>query len=161
MCAYQRSWDQTSRDNWERQRLARDVASGNVQRNAKIDAFLAGGPKPKAPNKHYGPADFSYLLGPLNKEVADTVKNRNRHASNKNATSDRSKIAKAAAEGQTLYSATPSSCFSEVSWADGIATLSFANKTQMTIDVSMTLSEWLDFCSGSMGENWNRDWYGS
>lgn len=74
-----RKWDQTSRENWERQRLAQDVSRGNVRRTAEIDAFLGGASKAEAKKlRPQQPADpFKRLnrdLGKLNKEIDANMK---------------------------------------------------------------------------------------
>jgi hypothetical protein len=79
MCAYQRKWDQTSRDDWERRRLAQDVARGNVKRTAEIDAFLGGASKAEAKKQRpQQPADpFKQLnrdLRKLDKQISDNMK---------------------------------------------------------------------------------------
>jgi hypothetical protein len=97
-------------------------------------------------------------LGNLNKQI-----NKNIHASEDKGKKgpSLSGVKKAAKAGQTLYASAPSTCFSEASWTEGVASLTFANKTQGTWDIEMTLSEWIDFCTGSLGQNFNADWYGA
>jgi hypothetical protein len=128
----------------------RDARRANLDRNVK-----------ESKAKGYGPARFDDVdreLKKLSKQI-----NKNLHADeDKHKKKPKlSEVRKAAKEGRTLFAATPSTCFSEVSWTDGIASLTFANKTQGTWDIEMTLDEFLDFTDGSMGQNFNADWYGA
>ena len=151
---------QQDRESWMRQRLAGEVASGRVKRTANVDAFLQNKPMPG--NKPIGDV-FGQLtrdLGKLDKQI-----NRNLHASE----ADKSKkgpslsaVRKAAKEGRTLYASQPSTCFTEVSWTDGVCTFSFAHKTVGDWDVEMELDDFIELCSEpSLGQAFNRDWYGA
>ena len=166
MCAYQRSWDKASRDAWERQRLAQDIASGNVKRNAKIDAFLAGGPKLKAPNKHYGPANFNDLLKPLNHEAKKTLgdkiaENMRESEGKKKKQPTKSKMRRALANGGELHAVMPSDCFQDLyavaSDDDGMVLVSgvFANPTRGEWQYEMTLDEFLDWANDDLGVAFN------
>lgn len=157
-----RQWDTASREAWERQRLALDVARGNVGRTPEIDAFLRGASKAEA--KKLRPQQQRDAFKQLNRELGQLSKqtNKNIHANaDKGNAPKLSEVKKAAKEGRTLFAATPSTCFSEVSWTDGVASLTFANKTQGTWDIEMSLEDFLDFTDGSMGQNFNADWYGA
>jgi hypothetical protein len=151
---------QQDRDSWMRQRLAGEVASGRVKRTANVDAFLQNKPMPG--NKPIGD-----VFGQLTRDLAKLDKqiNANIHASEgdkKKKGPSLSAVKKAAKEGRTLYASQPSTCFTEVSWTDGVCTFSFAHKTIMDVDVPMDLQEFLDLASEpSLGQAWNRDYYGA
>lgn len=69
-----------------------------------------------------------------------------------------SEIRKAAKEGKMLSASLPSTCFSELTWQDGIATGTFINKTagdwSWECDLE-TFIEWVQ--SGSLGEFFNEE----
>jgi hypothetical protein len=147
-------YTKAQRDAWMRQRLAQDVARGNVKRTAQVDAFLKG--KPMPPNK-----PVPDVFKKLNKELAGLDKqiNKNIHASEgKGKKPSRSQIERAAQQHRVLYASAPSSCFSEASWQDGVLSLTFANKAVGTWDYEgVSLADFMDFAqSGSLG-GWFND----
>lgn len=153
-------YSKAERDEWQRQRIRGELASGRIKSTPQIEAFLQG--KPMPPNKPIGD-----VFGKLNRDLAKLDKqiNQNIHASetdNKKGPK-LSEIQKAAKNGQTLFATQPSTCFTEVSWTDGVVSLSFAHKTVMTVDIPMGLSEFLDFANAEegMGARFNSDYYGA
>lgn len=155
--AYQSDWQ---KQEWQRQRIRGELASGRINSTPQIEAFLQG--KPMPPNKPSGD-----VLGKLNLDLAKLNKqiNQNIHASEADNKKEPklSEIRKAAKEGQTLFASQPSTCFTEVSWTDGVASLTFAHKTVMTVDIEMDLDEFLDFAHApeGMGARFNSDYYGA
>jgi hypothetical protein len=152
-------YSKAQRDEWQRGRIKSELERGAYQSTQKIDAFLGGKSLPKGKPQ---PSPFDKInrdLGNLNKQI-----NQNIHASE--ATKKRPSkgtIQRAAAAGKTLFASQPSTCFTEVSWTDGVASLTFAHKTVMTVDIEMGLSEFLDFANADegMGRRFNNDYYGA
>lgn len=117
--------------------------------------------------KGYGPARFDNLnkqmdrdFKKLQRDIAGNMKASEASERKKNPTI--SEIRNAAAAGQTLYASTPSDCFVEVSWTDGVCSVTFRHKTQGTWDVPMSLSDFLDFARApSLGQYFNAELYGA
>lgn len=149
---------QQDRESWMRQRLAGEVASGRVKATRNVTAFLNNQPMP-------GNAPLPDPFAKINRDLKTLDKqiNANIHASEANKKPpSMSAIKKAAKEGRTLYASQPSTCFTEVSWTDGVCTFSFAHATVGDWDVEMSLSDFIALASEpSLGQAFNRDWYGA
>jgi hypothetical protein len=107
--------------------------------------------------KGYGTANFNDLLKPLNRKAKETAGDKTAEQMNGGKKKPSlSEIRKAAKEGKTLVASLPSSCFSELTWTDGVATGTFINKTAGVWDWDCTLEEFLEWSqSGSLGEFFN------
>lgn len=70
----------------------------------------------------------------------------------------RATIDAAVKEGKTLEASTPSQCFSDVYYEDGVCTCVFARDGYVW-EEEMSVDEFLALAEGpSMGKNWNDDW---
>lgn len=151
-------YDRSDYAAFKRARMERELETNPYLQNLTAKQrqdFLDGKPVPQQKVNPF--TQLNRELGGLSKQA-----NKNVHANaDKGHKPKLSEVRKAAKAGQTLFAATPSTCFSEVSWTAGVASLTFANKTEGTWDIEMSLDEFLDFTKGSMGQNFNADWYGA
>lgn len=103
----------------------------------------------------YGPADFSDLLRPLNKEASKLSKsiNANMKASEAKKPPTWGDVKKAAKAHRTLVANVDSSAFDSVTWKDGIVTAVFWN--DYTYSAPLDLNTFRDWTSESLGRFYN------
>ncbi len=141
---------QSKRD-WENARLAGEAARGLYSPDSNVAKYLAG--KPMAKN-----AKSSF--DQLNQQLSQNLKAEIDKALKQKGPS-RDQINKAVKAGKTLEANTPSVCFSDVYYQDGICTAVFA-KDNYVWEMEMSVSEFLDFAqAGSLGSYWNDEYYGT
>jgi hypothetical protein len=138
-----------SKEDWFRQRLASEAARGLYSPDSSVARYLAGKPAPaKKAAKPF--AD-------LNKQLDKQVKQAINEALGKRGPT-RGEIDSAVKEGKTLVATTPSTCFSDVYYEDGVCTAVFA-KDNYVWEQPMSTAEFLDFArSDSLGKAWNEEW---
>lgn len=112
--------------------------------------------------KGYGPADFSDLLKPLNREAKKTAADKlAEQASATKKKPTKGEIKKALANGATLDVSTASDCFlslsAEASDDEGmvIVTGTFRNPTRGDWQYEMSLDEFLDWANDDLGVAFN------
>lgn len=153
-----RTWDKANRDAWQRQRTAQELASGRIKSTPALQAFVAGQPMPKKPFQAKSFDQINKSLGDkLNQEIKKIIgENMPKHGG-KLATS-RKQIEQALKNGQTIYANTPSECFVELSYTDGVASATFAHATQGTWTYEMSLDDFLAWAQAdSLGEYFNAE----
>lgn len=103
---------------------------------------------------------FKELNKKLNREINQAIQEKVNEALGKGKhggkiAKTKSEVRKAAAAGETLYANVDSTCFSELSWTDGVATGTFWGPKAGTWDWPCDLETFIEWTSGSLGEFFN------
>jgi hypothetical protein len=141
---------QTKTEAWFRQRLA--LERGLYSPTGPVSRYLAGQPfeKSQRPNAFGREGTLSKLANKLAEQhIGAATKQTLLDALGKSG----EKLGKK----QSVVADVDSTCFEDLRWRNGIATATFYRGGDIVYDYPISLSEFLDWCSGSLGEYFNAE----